>query len=61
MSGNLVRRDFLKCALASAMVIPTLSGAEARATDLPPLDPTDSTARSLGSLRRLSRAFVQRP
>jgi hypothetical protein len=24
MSGNLVRRDFLKCALASAVVIPAL-------------------------------------
>jgi len=33
---------------ASAVVIPALSGADARATDLTPLDPTDSTAQSLG-------------
>jgi len=48
MSGTIVRRDFLKCALASAVVIPVLGGADARATDLPPLDPTDPLAQSLG-------------
>jgi len=48
MSRTIVRRDFLKCALASAVVIPALSVADARATGLTPLDPTDSTAQSLG-------------
>ena len=42
------RRDFLKCVLASAVVIPALRGADARAADLTPLDPTDATAQSLG-------------
>jgi High potential iron-sulfur protein len=48
MSGTIVRRDFLKCALASAVVIPALSRADARAPELTPLDPKDSTAQSLG-------------
>jgi len=47
MSFTIVRRDFLKCALASA-VIPVLGAADARATDLPALDPTDPVAQSLG-------------
>jgi hypothetical protein len=48
MSDTIVRRDFLKCALASAVVIPALGGADAIAAGLTPLDPTDSTAQSLG-------------
>ena len=48
MSRTIVRRDFLTYALASAVVIPALSQADARATDLTPLDPTDSTAQALG-------------
>jgi hypothetical protein len=48
MSSTIVRRDFLKCALVSAVVIPALSGEYARATGLTPLDPADSTAESLG-------------
>jgi hypothetical protein len=48
MSRIIVRRDFLTYALASAAVIPALSRADARATDLTPLDPTDSTAQALG-------------
>jgi High potential iron-sulfur protein len=48
MSRTIVRRDFLKCALASAVVIPALRGPDARATGPTPLDPTDSTAQSLG-------------
>jgi hypothetical protein len=48
MSRAIVRRDFLKCALASAVVIPALCAAGARAAGLTPLDPTDSTAHSLG-------------
>ncbi len=48
MPRTIVRRDFLKCALASAVVIPALSRADARATSLTPLDPTDATAQSLG-------------
>jgi hypothetical protein len=55
MSGTIVRRDFLKCALASAVVIPALSGADARATGLTPLDPTDSTAQSLGFVPNASK------
>jgi hypothetical protein len=48
MNQTIVRRDFLKCALVSAVVIPALGAAEARATDLPPLDPSDPVAQSLG-------------
>jgi hypothetical protein len=48
MSRTIDRRDFLKGALASAMVIPALIGADARADGLTPLDPTDSTAQALG-------------
>jgi hypothetical protein len=48
MPYTIVRRDFLKCALASAVVIPVLGAADARATDLPPLEPTDPVAQSLG-------------
>ena len=47
MSYIIVRRDFLKCALASAVVIPVLGAADARATVLPTLDPTDPVAQSL--------------
>jgi hypothetical protein len=45
---TIVRRDFLKCALASAVVIPVLGGADAWATELSPLNPTDTTAQALG-------------
>jgi hypothetical protein len=48
MPCTIVRRDFLKCALASAVAIPLLRSANARAADLPLLDPTDSVAQSLG-------------
>lgn len=47
MSCTIARRDFLKCALASAAVIPALSSLDARAADPATLDPTDSIARSL--------------
>jgi hypothetical protein len=55
MSGTIVRRDFLKCALASAVVIPALSAADARAAGLTPLDPTDATAQSLGFVPNASK------
>jgi hypothetical protein len=48
MFRAIVRRDFLKCALASAVAIPVLGGPRARAAGLTPLDPTDPTAQSLG-------------
>ena len=48
MSHTIVRRDFLKCALASAVVVPALGGAGARAAGLTPLDPGDPTAQALG-------------
>jgi hypothetical protein len=48
MSHTIVRRDFLKRALASAVIIPALGAADARAAPLPPLDPSDPVAQSLG-------------
>ena len=48
MSHTMVRRDFLKRALASAAVIPALGGTGARADSLTPLDPADPTAQALG-------------
>jgi hypothetical protein len=48
MSCTIFRRDFLKCALASAVVIPALGAADTRAAPLPLLDPTDPVAQSLG-------------
>jgi hypothetical protein len=48
MSCTMLRRDFLKCALASAAIIPALGAAGARAAGLPLLDPADPVARSLG-------------
>ena len=48
MSCTILRREFLKCALASAVVIPALGAADARAAGLPLLDPTDPVAQSLG-------------
>ena len=48
MSRTIVRRDFLKCALASAVAIAVPRAANAMATDLTPLDPTDPTAQALG-------------
>jgi hypothetical protein len=47
MSYTIVRRDFLKCALASAVIIPALGAVDARAASLPPLDPNDPVAQSL--------------
>jgi High potential iron-sulfur protein len=47
VSSTIYRRDFIKCALASAVVIPALRPANASAADLPLLDPTDSVAQSL--------------
>jgi hypothetical protein len=48
MPCTILRREFLKCALASAVVVPALGVAEARAAGLPPLDPADPVAQSLG-------------
>jgi hypothetical protein len=48
MPCTIARRNFLEFALASAVVIPALSPADARAADLPLLDPTDSVTQSLG-------------
>lgn len=48
MRNTLPRRDFLKCALASAVIIPALGAVEADAADLPMLDPSDPVAQSLG-------------
>jgi hypothetical protein len=48
MSRAIVRRDFLKCALASALAMPGLGAAGVTAAGLTPLDPTDPTAQSLG-------------
>jgi High potential iron-sulfur protein len=55
MSGTIVRRDFIKSALVSAVVIPALGAADARATGLTPLDPTDATAQSLGFVPNASK------
>jgi High potential iron-sulfur protein len=56
MSQAIVRREFLKSALASAVVIPALGGAAARgATSLIPLDPRDPTAQSLGFIPDASK------
>jgi hypothetical protein len=55
MFCTILRRDFLKCALASAMVTPTLGPADARTAGLPPLDPTDPVAQSLGFVPDASR------
>ena len=48
MSCTIYRRDFLKCALVSAVIVPVLGASNARAAGLPPLDPTDPVAQSLG-------------
>jgi hypothetical protein len=48
MPCTIVRRDFLKYALASAVIVPALSTTDAGAAGLPLLDPTDSVAQSLG-------------
>jgi hypothetical protein len=55
MSRLIVRRDFLKCALASAVIIPAMGSRDARAAGLPLLDPTDSVAQSLGFVPDASR------
>jgi hypothetical protein len=55
MSGSLFRRDFLKFALASAVVVPALGAADASAAGLPPLDPTDPVAQSLGFVQDASK------
>jgi|HubBroStandDraft_5_1064220.scaffolds.fasta_scaffold00020_2 hypothetical protein len=56
MSYTIIRRDFLKCALASAVVIPALGAAVARAAGLPLLDPADPVAQSLGFVPDASKA-----
>ena len=48
MSYTIVRRDFLKCALASVVAISVLGAADARATELPALDASDPVAQPLG-------------
>jgi hypothetical protein len=53
MSCTILRRDFLKYALVSAVIIPALSAADARASDLPLLDPTDILGE-LGSSTSMS-------
>lgn len=55
MSYAIFRRDFLTYALASAVVIPALGAADARAAGLPLLDPTDPVAQSLGFVPDASR------
>ena len=55
MSHTIVRRDFLKRALASAVVIPALRAADAKAEGLTPLDPNDAIAHSLGFVPDTSR------
>jgi High potential iron-sulfur protein len=55
MSRTIFRRDFLKWALASAVVIPTLGAADARAAGLPLLDTTDPVAQSLGFVPDVSK------
>jgi hypothetical protein len=55
MSCTIFRRDFLKRALASAVVIPALSAAYSRAASLQLLDPTDSVAQSLGFVPAASK------
>jgi hypothetical protein len=56
MTRNIVRRDFLKCALASAVVIPVLSALDAQAAGLTPLDPTDPVAQALGFVPNAAKA-----
>jgi High potential iron-sulfur protein len=58
MFYTIARRDFLKCALASAVVIPALGTADARVADLPILDPNDSVARSLGYVPDASKVAI---
>jgi len=58
MSRTIVRRDFLKCALASAAAIPALRMADAMATDVTPLDPTDPVAQSLGFVSDASKVVA---
>src|SRR5579872_6307762 len=56
MSGAILRRDLLKCALASVVAVPALGAARARAATLTPLDPTDHTAHALGFVADSSKA-----
>jgi hypothetical protein len=58
MTCTVVRRDFLKFALASAVVIPALSAADARAAGLPLLDPKDPVAQSLGFVPDASKVVA---
>jgi hypothetical protein len=58
MSRTIVRRDFLKCALASAAAIPVLRVADAMAADVTPLDPTDPVAQSLGFVPDASKVVA---
>jgi len=56
MTRNILRREFLKCALASAVAIPVLSASDARAAGLTPLDPTDPVAQALGFVANAAKA-----
>lgn len=56
MSHAIVRRDFLKYALASAAAAPALIAIEAKATALPMLDPADPLAQSLGFIPDAAKA-----
>jgi hypothetical protein len=58
MSCMINRRDLMKCALASAVLIPVLSPADARAADLPLLDPADPVAQSLGFVADASKVVA---
>jgi hypothetical protein len=58
MSCTMFRREFLKCALASAAIIPVLRAADARAAGLPLLDPADPVAQSLGFVLDVSKVVA---
>jgi hypothetical protein len=57
-NAKFIRRDFLMCALASAVVIPALRATDARAAGLSPLDPNDSVAQSLGFVPDASKVVA---
>jgi hypothetical protein len=56
MPVPIVRRDFLKCAVATVLATPALCAAGARAAGLTPLDPSDPTAQALGFVADFSNA-----
>src|SRR5580698_1226149 len=59
MSFAHARRDILKCLLASAVVMPALSPADASTAELPLLDPADPVAQSLGFVLDASKAATK--